>query len=747
MRPLVLFTFLLTAFISSTAAQPPVDWIRTYDIGGCDIFTDIYRVPNDGYALCGYTYDTNGDRRLSCDMWIVRIEENGELIWSLINGLPDSHDALNSIIETDQGNFLAGGRLGGQFAAILVNRNGEEIWTETYGNGECSAVIELKRGEFLLAGMWREDRTGAAVLIDAEGDVLWDESYGQADTDRFKTMRETEGGIVLGGYSYFRNQPPHYRAWILKTDFDGEELWSNYISPYTLQMGVSMVSVPNGGFAFTGRIWEVDGDSAVDFGLFMINDQGDLEWSRRYDIRGQNREDIPTCIARLSDGEFVLVGFERPGLIPIAQRVRSNGLERWHSLYNFEDNENLGGNGNIFYSVLEREDNSIIAAGRITPAEGNGGRDGFVMKLEPEVLEPQFITWTPQDTILTVLVGDTIDFSVGVNDDQEDETGVFWVMGEDTLSHNDSVQVAFEELGEYEVRCFVTDQEFTVSIGWHITAVEWYMDMFQPDSTEFAVRRGTSIDFTHHSRAIDEREFEYRWEHFGRGGNFEIDGEDSIRFIFDLSGEHIIRAVVMSDDEIRTVSWDVSVHSIIWWWWPHELQISAYQDTTIVFEVFPFNEESDSLEYTWYLNNEVLDCDSSSVEIHFLEINEYEITAFATEGIEADTIRWTVEVLERSFTAGETDSADLLTTPMLYPASPNPFNSSTTIKYFIPNAGPVNMKVFDTQGRLTATIENALYQAGTHQSNLNAAGLSAGVYLIHFQAHGFSTTKKILVMK
>lgn len=57
------------------------------------------------------------------------------------------------------------------------------------------------------------------------------------------------------------------------------------------------------------------------------------------------------------------------------------------------------------------------------------------------------------------------------------------------------------------------------------------------------------------------------------------------------------------------------------------------------------------------------------------------------------------------------------------------------------------MKVFDTQGRLTATIENALYQAGTHQSNLNAAGLSAGVYLIHFQAHGFSTTKKILVMK
>jgi len=247
---LICIVFLCAIVIAQ--AQPPVDWIRTYDAGGSDGFLDIYLMPDGGYALCGYTYDPQGDVRLSRDMWIARIEENGNLTWSQTYGLADSYDALYSIIETDQGNFLAGGRLGDQFSAILVNEEGEEIWRQTYGGGECNAVIELKSGEFLLGGSWSGSR-GAAVLIDGDGDALWDESYGQADSDRFKTMRETQGGVILGGYSYFRNQRPIYRVWVLKIDFNGEQLWSNHIAPQNDQMCRSMVSIPNAGFALAGN--------------------------------------------------------------------------------------------------------------------------------------------------------------------------------------------------------------------------------------------------------------------------------------------------------------------------------------------------------------------------------------------------------------------------------------------------------------------------------------------------------------
>ncbi len=742
----ILLLTVLTVTVVTVQAQPPVDWIRTYDAGLDEGFMDIYRVPNDGYACCGFQNDPQGDRRRSQEMWIIRIEENGELTWSNLFGEMDSQDALFSIIETDRGEFLSGGRYGDQFSAILVDEDGEQIWLENYGQGECLTVIELKAGQFLLGGRWAGGRA-AAVLINGEGDVLWEGSYGDSDSDRFTTMRETDAGIVLGGFCYFRNQQPVWRGWVVKLNFEGDLQWSNHLTPQANQMCFSMVSVPVGGFALTARFWEGDGGPTEDFGLLVINDQGDLQWFRRYDIRGETREDIPTGIERLPDDGYVIVGYERPGILPIAQRLRSNGTERWHRIFDFQENEEILSGQSTFNAVALGNDNSIIAAGSAFLAEGDQGRNGLLVKLQPDILEPQFISWTPQDTMLTVLIDDTVNFSVEVIDDQDDDLTYLWIMVGDTISTDSSTTVIFNARGEYDVECQVSDGEFTTVIRWHINVVDWYIDSFNPDSTDLIVRRGSWVDFNHHVRAIDEREFEYRWEHFGRGGNFEFDGDDSVRFEFDLSGEHIIRARVTSDEESETVSWDINAYSIIWWWWPHELELSTFQDSTVLFEVFPFNEESDSLEYSWFINDDQIEGEGSIVEIPFPESGVQEITAYVTEGIEADTVKWSVNVEEWSFTTDETDLTDFPSTPMLYPASPNPFNSSIKLSMYLPKDDHVSLSVFDINGREVSLLVDGNFKAGNKTFVWDANGYSAGIYIVRMDVGDQSEIRKVVLVR
>ena len=55
---------------------------------------------------------------------------------------------------------------------------------------------------------------------------------------------------------------------------------------------------------------------------------------------------------------------------------------------------------------------------------------------------------------------------------------------------------------------------------------------------------------------------------------------------------------------------------------------------------------------------------------------------------------------------------------------PNPFNPTTVISYELPESGNVTLEVFDMTGRLVATLANGTVQAGSHQINFDASGLS-----------------------
>jgi hypothetical protein len=80
-------------------------------------------------------------------------------------------------------------------------------------------------------------------------------------------------------------------------------------------------------------------------------------------------------------------------------------------------------------------------------------------------------------------------------------------------------------------------------------------------------------------------------------------------------------------------------------------------------------------------------------------------------------------------------------------AYPNPFNPATTIKFQMPQAGLVNLKVYDTAGRLVTTLVNGLRDAGAHDVTFDGSNLSSGVYLYSLTAGTYSATGKMVLVK
>ncbi|MBT7788452.1 MAG: T9SS type A sorting domain-containing protein [Calditrichaeota bacterium] len=741
----LIFCIAISTVIAS--AQPPPEWARNYGDQFNDFLRDVYLTADGGYAMCGRKQINENN---AGSAWIVVTDIAGNVIFSNDYGDLEEREQLWTIIEVEGGGFIAGGHGDRPWSVwvLRVNALGDEIWRRNFGereNGRCHAVIELKAGTFMIAG--QDNGQGYLANINDQGGVIWERWYGDRDAVTFYSMRETDNGILVAGTG---GEDAYL---VMASPEDGEVVWDSFYQSQHMEGEQynsfrSIISC-EGGFVMVGtdQMRMENNNSANWYWFVRIDQNGNTIWNQSFELGelvGRGSKWV-WGLTGLPDGGFAGVGWDWSNNGAIIIRIDSAGNLMWSRNYPRDDQNQNGFHAGFFWNAVTTPDGGILAVGG--GSVGNERGNGILVKLVPDYSAPHILSIIPDTFEFKTLLGDTILFAVEATDLQNDELSYIWTFGEDTVSTDTSTVVHFEELGDQIIECSVSDIDQTVSVQWLIHVKEFYIDQFSPGSTDLEIRRNSSIDFEHHVRAIEGIEFDYRWEHFGRGGNYEFEGEDSVRFDFDLTGDHVIRAFVVRNNLRDRVEWDVNVQSILWWWWPHELNVSAHIDTTMIFEVFPFSEESDSLGYSWLINNEVIDSDSSSIEIPFPEIGEFEIAAFVREGIEADTIRWTVNILERSFTAEFADLAKLPSSPVLFPPSPNPFNSTVRLSIYLPREDLVLLSVFDINGREVSRLVNGKVGIGNQTFVWYASGFPAGVYIVRMYAGDVSKMMKVVLVR
>jgi len=751
MKKICVVLFILFC-ITGLNAQPPVEFMRMYHEGQREGFSDIYKVEGDGYVMSGGSSPNFNDG--SYDMWIVRINNNGEELWSNRYGIDGTDDSAGPIIQADNGDFVTAGRSGNAIAALRVDQDGNEVWFRTYGRRYCEAIIELKSGEFLLCG--RGVSQAFLLCIDGEGRVLWEHLYGNGGIPNFKTLREAQGGAVAAGRMIVNDEMV---AWVVKANLEneGEIIWSNVYRLDAWNGCESMVSDGAGNLIIATQVSDGRdaGNNSVDFSLLKIDVDGDQQWWRRYNWGGFEGPENPHGVERMRDGGYAIVGHQYMyhgdnNYRPVIVRVDGAGELRWQRLYDFieDDGFRQGPNGrHSFNSVVRGPDNSIITAGKVHCENDGTSENGLLIKLEPGMLEPVIFEWSPEDTLLTVLLADTVEFEVRARDIRGQELDYLWIMAEDTLSTDSLTTVDFNELGEHQLSCLVSNGNMTSTITWHVSVVEWFLQSFEPDSLDLVVRRGLDINFGLDVRTVEEVEPDYIWTLTDRNRRQqELGNAESVNVTFDLAGDHQIQGAVSHDGVTDEINWNVAVRSVIWWWSPRELQVSAEVETSIEFEVSPFNEESDSLTYSWKLDDDPLEIAESSALIPFSNAGEYQVMAFLTEGVESDSVIWDISISDINFIYDE-DGSNFPNRIILYPPVPNPFNAVTRIGYQLPAQTEISIRVYDLSGREVALLLDGVQTMGQHFINWDAKAINAGIYFIRMESNGHTEIRTVVLVK
>jgi sugar lactone lactonase YvrE len=107
--------------------------------------------------------------------------------------------------------------------------------------------------------------------------------------------------------------------------------------------------------------------------------------------------------------------------------------------------------------------------------------------------------------------------------------------------------------------------------------------------------------------------------------------------------------------------------------------------------------------------------------------------------------------LQRCTTIGVEDGTPVGRFPTIS-SYPNPFNPRTTIAYSLPEAGQVDIRIYDAAGRFVRTVVDEVEIVGDHTAtwdgrNYRGAEVSSGVYFVRFEVGRTVRTTKIVLLK
>ncbi|MDP8205525.1 MAG: T9SS type A sorting domain-containing protein [Candidatus Electryonea clarkiae] len=376
---LVMTLIVIFSLVYPSYSQPDSLWSRSF--GGLydEKCYSAIQTDDGGFALAG---KTNSIGAGDFDFWLVKTDSDGDSLWSRNYG-GDSDDVCNSIIQTSDGGFVLAGYTNSygdsinDFYLIKTDSDGELLWLKTYGGEDydkCLDIIETSDGGFALAGFtasFGSGRDDAWLLkTDRNGDSLWSRTYGGESSDFFICLVQTsDGGFALGGDT--RSFGEHFTDfWLVKTDSVGDSLWSQTGGDGFDNVCNSIIQTEDNGYMLTGYTY-IDGQT--NSWLVKFDENGGLLSSIPFG--GQNREVSKSLIPTV-DGGYAFAGYttssgagEKDFWIVKAD---STGDSLWSRTFG-------GGNDDVCYSVIQTPDNGFVLAGA-TSSFGEHGVNFWLVK-------------------------------------------------------------------------------------------------------------------------------------------------------------------------------------------------------------------------------------------------------------------------------------------------------------------------------------------------------------------------------
>tara|TARA_R110002124_G_scaffold286888_1_gene469050 strand:+ start:1409 stop:6949 length:5541 start_codon:yes stop_codon:yes gene_type:complete len=129
----------------------------------------------------------------------------------------------------------------------------------------------------------------------------------------------------------------------------------------------------------------------------------------------------------------------------------------------------------------------------------------------------------------------------------------------------------------------------------------------------------------------------------------------------------------------------------------------------------------------------------------YTEVGTYTVTLKVTDngGLTAES----QEVVNVEIIVSTETNIEIPSSVKLEQNYPNPFNPSTTIKFGLPEAGNVQLEVYNMLGQKIVELVNGRKNAGWHTISFDASQLASGIYIYRITSGNYVKTNKMLLIK
>ncbi|HNA58147.1 MAG TPA: hypothetical protein PLJ43_08495, partial [Chitinophagales bacterium] len=204
-----------------------IEWEKSYGGSSNDVAHVVKQSIEGGYVVAGTSASFDGmvtgyHGGSGVDTWVVKIDDYGNLIWESCFGSMEQ-EYCNEVIQSADGNYYISGSTEGNNGDIVgnhgesdglilkVNQEGELIWSKCYGGPDWEYdfnILEIAPEKFILAGVTDgpggqvDDFNGGindvwVICIDSNGVLLWSDNYGGSEADQYSTISKNQNHELI----------------------------------------------------------------------------------------------------------------------------------------------------------------------------------------------------------------------------------------------------------------------------------------------------------------------------------------------------------------------------------------------------------------------------------------------------------------------------------------------------------------------------------------------------------------------
>ncbi|MDK2886045.1 MAG: hypothetical protein PWP54_603 [Thermosipho sp. (in: thermotogales)] len=264
-----------------------VQWKRAFGGSEAEFTESIISTRDNGFIFAGSSFSEDGDATSLnhgySDIWVVKLNENGDIVWQKLFGGSSDEDAF-SIQQTDDNGYIVVG--------YTFSNDGDVT-----GKHELSDYWVLKLAE--------------------DGSLEWQKALGGSDYEEaYSVIQTNDGGFLITGFSFSNDgdvsgNHGEEDCWVVKLDENGNVQWQKSLGGSKSDFGRAALQTNDGGFIIAGYTKSDDGDvsenhGSADYWIIKLSENGNIEWQKTFGGSDYDKlYDIKLC----NDGGIVMAGY------------------------------------------------------------------------------------------------------------------------------------------------------------------------------------------------------------------------------------------------------------------------------------------------------------------------------------------------------------------------------------------------------------------------------------------------------